>query len=180
MSSVLCLRHFETEVQPDVPPEEWGLSESGERAEAEFLESGTVGDAGLVYASHEQKAVDTAEAIAERTGADLRVDERIGEVDRSGEGFLDDERYRRYVERYFRAPETEFDWENRLEVESRLYRFVDEMEIDPAPVVLVSHGMLLTTLLAPALGEDRFEFWEALEFGELLDVEAATIEARWR
>jgi len=180
MTTVVCLRHFETAVDPDVPPSEWTLSEEGEAAQAEFLERDLVDDVDAVYTSPEPKARGTAEAVADRADVLVRVDERLREVDRSGEGFIEDQsEYDEMVADYFRIPETPFDWEDRLDVQARIHRFVRDLDTDHDTVLLVSHGLFLTTMLADIFEADRFEFWQDLEFGETLEVDSETLERRW-
>lgn len=141
--------------------------------EREFLASLTA-----VYSSPEPKALGTAERAADLADVTARVDGRLREVDRSGEGFVGDHEYRRMVERYFRDPAVPFGWEDRRDVERRVRGFVAGMDAD-GELLVVSHGMLLTTMLAPLRERDSFEFWTDLAFGELLQVDAAELGEHW-
>lgn len=184
MSTVICLRHFETEVDPETPPSEWTLSEAGRAAMEAFVAGDTAADVDVVYTSPEQKALGTAEAVADDRDADLRVEDRLREVDRSGEGFIEDEAaYEELVEQFFRAPEVAFDWEHRLDAEARIYRFVADLAAEhdgDDTVLLVSHGLLLSTMLAPVFDRDRYEFWRDLEFGAVKRTDVGALRRRWR
>lgn len=175
MAAVHCLRHFETTVEPDRPVAEWELSPAGEAALASSLDS--LPPVERVVTSPEPKAHTSARRVAERLGVSLTVDDALAEVDRSEEGFVSDERYEELVREYFMEPRTSVGWEDRADVEARLSGFVSEL--DGSRVLLVSHGLCLTTLLAPVVGRDRFSFWSALGFGEIVRVERGALSARW-
>jgi 2,3-bisphosphoglycerate-dependent phosphoglycerate mutase len=179
MTTVVCLRHFETEQDPETPAAEWGLSEDGAAAEAAFLEQDWLDSLGAVYTSPEPKARGTAAAAAERADVPLRVDERLREVDRSESGFLEEDAYLDMVREYFRAPEVDTAWEHRLDAEARVHRFVADLETSADPTLVVSHGLLLTTMLAPILDRDRFPLWEEMGYGETYRVDADALDLQW-
>lgn len=145
-----------------------------------FLCRDIVRSSGLIYSSPEHKALSTAERAAEIADAPLHVTEALQEVDRSGEGFVDDPAtYAEMAKLYFSRSEISFDWENRRDVERRITRFVNDIETECDPILIVSHGMLLTTMLAPLFGQDRFEFWKKLAFGEMIQIDYSCLNSYW-
>lgn len=180
MPELVFVRHFETAIDRDRPASEWTLSEEGREAMRTFLGRDAVRSSGLVYSSPEHKALITAERAGEIADTTVRVTDALREVDRSGEGFVDDpSTYAEMVELYFSRPDVPFDWENRRDVETRIRRFVGNIEVEHDPVLIVSHGMLFTTMLAPLSGRDRFEFWKGLEFGEMVRIDFRRLDDYW-
>lgn len=179
MTRILFLRHFETQVDEDKPVSEWDLTEDGEEAMAELLDSDIIAGLDRVYSSPEHKALRTARAVADEVGAPMEEVEAIEEVDRSGEGFIEDhDEYVRMVGQYLRNPTVPFDWEDREHVEDRIRTFLETVDTADDRVMAVSHGMFLSTLLPRLEEKDPYEFWQDLGFGELIEVEhEALLEA---
>ncbi|MPZ24549.1 MAG: hypothetical protein GEU28_13680 [Dehalococcoidia bacterium] len=82
MALVYLLRHAESLVVPESPPEAWELTERG-HADARRLAARTEWkDVGAIGSSEEVKSRQTANEISERWGRPLVVDGRFGEVTR--------------------------------------------------------------------------------------------------
>lgn len=172
MTRIVFLRHFETEVDEDIPVSEWELTADGEAALQRLLERDAVGDVDRVYSSPEQNAHHAAAAIAEANGVPLETVDALHEVDRSGEGFVPDhDDYVDMAERYLRYPTVPFDWEDREAVAARAATFLDAVDTADDRVVAVTHGLFLATVVAPMEGVDRVAFWSDLEFGETVGAE---------
>ena len=155
------LRHFQTEVNPETPVSQWKLSEQGREEMQEFIEKNDF-NCSKVYASAEPKAVETAEKIAEKTGAELVKTDLLCEVDRSEEGFIEDhDRYVELVEEYLRGG-NEADWEGQEEVRRRFEDFLEKAENNS---LAVTHGLFLS-LNIPS--DDLVKFWHELGFGQFV------------
>lgn len=172
MTRITFLRHFETRVDEDTPVSEWDLTDDGEKAMEELLDSDIITDLDRVYSSPEHKALRTARAVAEESGTPLQEIDALQEVDRSGEGFIEDhDEYVQMVKQYLRNPTVPFDWEDRKQVEHRIKRFLETVDTTDDRVMAVTHGMFLSTLLPRLEGEDPYEFWQDLGFGETIEAE---------
>jgi len=169
MTRVRLLRHFRTTVDADRPVEEWELTEDGEEAMAALLEADWIDGLDRVYSSPEHKALRTARAVAEEAGCPLVESEELREVDRSGEGFIEDhDAYVQMVHAYMREPTVPFDWEDRRDVEERSRAFIERIDADDDTVLVVGHGMQFTTMLAGLSDRLRAGFWDELGFGEVI------------
>ncbi len=171
MTRIVFLRHFETEVENDRPAAEWQLSEGGKQAMLRFLKENDFSDLDRVYTSPERKAKVTAEAVAEQAGVELVETETLAEVDRSGEGFIDDhDRYLEMVQTYLKNPSVSFNWENRSSVKQRIKKFVENVRKSDERVLAATHGMFLATLLTQIRDTGPYPLWQEIEFGELIEL----------
>jgi len=172
MTQILFLRHFETHVDKTTPVSQWELTEAGEAAMHELLDSDIITDLDRVYTSPEQKARRTAQAVAKEVDAPLEKVEALHEVDRSGEGFIEDhDEYVRMVGQYLQNPTVPFDWEDRTQVEARIKTFLETVDASDDRVMAVSHGMFLSTLLPPLDDTNPYTFWQHLNFGETIEAD---------
>lgn len=171
--TITLLRHFETEVEPEVPQSDWELSEDGKKQQEEFVRSHDL-EYDAVYSSPEQKALETAQRISEAEDIPLIVSSDLKEVDRSGEGFIED--HDRYVEmvQEFLERDADFDWETFEDVQERLSSFAEDVDSEK-DILAVTHGMILSTFLPELFKKNRFDFWQQLGFGETFEVAPADI-----
>jgi 2,3-bisphosphoglycerate-dependent phosphoglycerate mutase len=144
----------------DLPSNEWGLTTEG-RAAAEALVHALPTGARLV-SSEERKAWETLGGPANRVVRDGRFDE----VHRPAESWQDDvsELRLRYV-----AGTRHRGWERHADSAARFESGVaDHLKAaDGAPVVVATHGMVMTNWLVnrEALTQSEAgDFWSALQF----------------
>lgn len=169
MTEIVFLRHFETDVDEDVPAEAWELSAAGTEAMRDLLQSDIVQGIDRVYSSPEHKALRTARAVAETAGIPLEAVDALREVDRSGEGFIEDhDEYIRMVRDYLQNSTVPYQWENREAVEDRIRTFLETVDTRDDRVMAVTHGMFLSTLIPRVRGTDPFTFWKELGFGAII------------
>ena len=169
MTEITFLRHFETEVEKDKPAEEWDLSNKGKKDMERFLEEKEFEEFDIVMTSPEHKAKKTAEAVADRAGTSLKVLEELSEFNREGKFIEKQEDYFEAVRRLLEDGKYG-DWETREHAEKRLERFLEKAE-KYGKVLAVSHGMILTVLLAENFGKQPFKFWKQLGMGEKVEVD---------
>lgn len=180
MTHALFLRHFETEIDPTTPVDQWRLSERGEESKSEFVQhSGVVELIDRVYSSPEPKAANTAETISNIAGVDCTYIDGLREVDRSGEGFIEPpSRYVEMVETYLSDSQVTFDWEPRTELDQRAnsaLKEIDDSSNENETALVVTHGMWMSRVLSNHLEQDAVEFWHELEFGEVVELDLNTI-----
>lgn len=176
MTRIVFIRHFETRIEEEKPVSEWELTEDGEKAMQKLLDSTVINGSTGVYTSPEHKAHRTAQAIAAKQDIDCRTVEELREVDRSGEGFIENQNeYRRMVGELLSNPTVPFEWEDRKDVERRVRTFLDTVGPNEGRVIVLSHGLFLTVLLARFRGKEPLAFWKDLEFGEIIAVNRADL-----
>jgi len=164
---LILVRHAMPAFSPDVPADEWPLSDEG-RAAAVALAADLPAGA-LLVASTEPKAYRTLEPA----GPVLR-DRRFGEVRREGEPW--DGPFRELRRAYVSGADHP-GWEPRSAVASRFEVGVREhlAAADGRPVVVASHGMAMTVWLCTRLElPDPGQFWVDLRFPDALTVDLAT------
>lgn len=166
------LRHFETRVDPDTPVSKWVLSDAGHDAMSKYVEETSFDRFNHVLTSPEPKAEVAGRKIAEKSGLPLMVVDDLAEVDRSGEGFIDaEEQYEEMVIQYLQNDRVPFDWEDRIKVEQRWRSFIQWAQAVEGPILAVTHGMFLASVIPRLRGNDPVSFWQDLAFGAELEVE---------
>jgi broad specificity phosphatase PhoE len=158
MTLLLLVRHGETDWnregryqgQADPP-----LNETG-RAQAESLARQLEGRSlEAIYSSDLQRAYDTARRIASRLGLPLQVDRRLREINQGEwEGMLVTDIMARYPTEWASRQQDRLHTrppggETLVELAQRLWVAVDEIALryPVGPVLIVSHGLALATLL---------------------------------
>jgi broad specificity phosphatase PhoE len=164
------VRHAMPRTEAGVDPTEWHLDDQARQAAgalADRLEI-TAGIGALVSSS-EPKALDTAELIGARWGTPTLVDDRLREVARPWVGTG----YRLVAHRYLRGDLPD-GWEPHADAAARAAAAVREAKRSTdGPVVVVSHGLLLSVHLGDILAEgfDRETFWSCLSFPDAWSLE---------
>ena len=161
---ITYVRHAMPAVEEGVDSTDWHL-DAATKAHAEtWADRLEVGDAiGVLVASTEPKALETAEAIAARWPAEVLPDDRLREARRPWIGTG----YRAMAHRYLRGEQHE-GWEAHDAVEQRMHVAVAEAisRSGDGSVVVVTHGLALSLHLGQRLGGDfdRESFWSRLAF----------------
>ena len=163
MRLLYLIRHASPNIQPNVPSEQWTLSERGIE-EARAL-ARIAADWGLeaVYSSVEPKAQATALIIGDavRHGVrvvdgfqELRFDRWIGNADEFGEMIRD----------IVQQPTVSVHGAERASAAAaRFAAAVSLVAEGPFPAAIVSHGRVITAYLAQLLGlDDPFELWRSI------------------
>jgi broad specificity phosphatase PhoE len=152
------MRHAQPLVADGTPADQWTLTDEGRREAAVLgrrLEDGSTST--IVYTSPERKARETASLAFPSVAAHVR--EHLSEVKRAWYAKPDD--FADAVANYLSGEVVE-GWERREDVIARLRPLM----ADSTPserIVLVSHGVLLTTWLHYEIGlADPFRFWSNL------------------
>ena len=169
---ITYVRHAMAVQTDGVHPADWHLDAAGRADAARMAARLEVAPAiGCLISSTEPKAMETAEAIAERWGTELVAEAGLREAVRPwiGPG------YRAVVHRYLRGELPE-GWEPHGDVEARMAASVG-MAAEVAagrPIVVVSHGLSLALHLGQRLGRDfdRESFWSCLAFPDAWALDA--------
>jgi broad specificity phosphatase PhoE len=128
---------------------------------------------GIWVASDEVKAYETL--LCARSGAtEVRQDARFGEVQRA-EPFDDDFRSRRRGWVEGRLDDRQAEWESASDAAARFDATVNDYLELGRPLVIGSHGMVITAWLVRigvvAPGRVAGDFWDALEFPDLIEID---------
>jgi broad specificity phosphatase PhoE len=170
---LIVVRHAKPEATPEVPPNEWVLSDSGVAA-ASALRLRLPAD-GYLVSSGEPKAWQTL------GGSDaVRKDRRFNEVERIAEPWGDDFREKR---REYVSGTEHPGWESHRSVARRFQAAVDDHlgSCRGDPLVVASHGMAITIWLVSAgvIGPDRAAaFWLDLRFPDCHGVDLTARSVR--
>ena len=171
--TLILVRHALPAFGPDVPPDEWPLSDEG-LAAARALVAHLPSEARLV-ASTEPKAYQTLEPA----GAVLR-DPRFGEVRREGEPW--DGPFRELRRSYVSGADHP-GWEPRVVVAARFDAGVREYlaVAGERPLVVATHGMAMTVWISMRFGlPDPGQFWADLRFPDALAIDLANAQVSRR
>ena len=166
MPKLILVKHAAPQVVPELPPEQWHLSEEG-RARCDTLARALRPFApAVVVSSEELKAKETAEILGTRLGVPHHTAPDLHEHDRSNVPHMASREFISMVELFFRrTDELVLGDETAVAALSRFRSAVDEVLIEhPAGnVAVVSHGTVIALLLE-SLGRRRgFDVWRAMK-----------------
>jgi len=167
-ASLILVRHAAPLIEPGVPPPQWGLSPEG-RADAEAL---AVRVAALkpqaICASTEPKAIETARLLARPLGLAIDTDPAFDEHRRGSWPFEPDAAVR--DARMLRVLSDFGSSVDGAEVgAAAAARFAAGVEARAArPLVIVSHGTILSLFLAWTASLEPQALWRSLRLPEAL------------
>jgi broad specificity phosphatase PhoE len=178
---VVLIRHARTASMPDTPPRLWGLSEDGRRAARALADNAMVRTLRLFAASHEPKAIQTAAAVAD--GRPVLQIADLGELDRSGAGWIESEAARlELVRAILDSPDVSIQGcEPAAHAQARFVRAVDALvQANPdGGLAVVSHGTVLSLYMAHLRGLPKADFdeWRRMHLPDLavVDPNARTV-----
>ena len=165
MPKLILIKHAAPEVVPSVPPEQWHLSGKG-RASCETLaEMLRPHGPKIIISSTEPKAVETAEAVAEKLGIGHQIAPDLHEHDRSNVPHMRSSDFISAVEWFFRKPdELVLGRETARQAEERFSRAVQNVLRDHSSddIAVSSHGTVIALLLARHSDRKAFQLWREL------------------
>lgn len=163
MKHLYLIRHASPNIQPNVPSEQWTLSERGIEEARALAQIAAGWGLEAVYSSVEPKAQATALIIGDavRHGVrvvdgfqELRFDRWIANADEFGEMIRD----------ILEQPTVSVHGAERASAAAaRFAAAVDLIAQGPFPAAVVSHGRVITAYLAQLLKlDDPFEIWRSI------------------
>lgn len=189
MASIFFVTHPEVVIDPAVPVPQWPLSATGRRRMGLFIDEALAGrEVTAVWSSAERKALDGGEIVAVRLGIPHRIDEALGENDRSATGYLPPDEFWPVVAEFFGRPdESVRGWATARDEQARIVeavRRVSRNEQTAGDVVVVSHGgvgqLLSAHLQGVAIGEEDRPQHPGGGCWMTLDRETLAIKEGWR
>jgi broad specificity phosphatase PhoE len=175
MGALYLVRHPETRVDLSIASCQWPLSEEGINQAQRLTRQPFWRQVAMIYSSDEPKAVTTARMVAAYTGLSWQTRSCLGELDRRAYQPPDIAAYRSAVTRMFSNPEQSIrGWETRAHAEERIVTCTQELVTENlgATVAIVSHGIILTVLVAHLTGlSERYEFWREMGFASVAELD---------
>lgn len=166
MRKLILIKHASPQVQPDLPPERWPLSDDGRAKCARLAEQVAAYSPGVVVSSDEMKAEETGRIVAEQLGVPHHTAADLHEHDRSNVPQLRSAEFISLMELLFRRPrDLVLGKETAVAALSRFQSALDEVLMDhpEGNVAVVSHGTVIALLLEK-LGKRRgFDVWRAMK-----------------
>lgn len=157
MPIVHFVTHPEVVIDPVIPVPDWRLSDQGLVRIAAFCARPELSQVSDVYTSGERKALDCAEALRAARGLEFRIDERLGENDRSSTGYVAPPRFWEIVAQFFGNPhESVLGWERAIDAQHRIREAVSDCiarRKGAGDVCIFSHGGVGALLLSHLMGE---------------------------
>jgi broad specificity phosphatase PhoE len=172
MTKVYLIRHAETEKAGD-DATLWPLSAEGEAQVKRLAAQPFWDDVKAIITSDEQKAVATIHQIAADRGLPVLMHPGLRELHRAPL-WLDDYQAR-VLEVFQHSALAIGGWERAADAQARILTTMDELilKYDPQPFAVVSHGMLLSLLLASInnrMGQE-FDIWQQIGFANVVLME---------
>src|SRR5918993_933764 len=104
MRKLILVKHAPPEVVPDLPPEQWTLSEKGRGLCAPLADALAAQAPSTIVCSEEPKAAETARLVAERLGVPWHTAPGLHEHDRSNVPHMRSGEFISMMELLFRKP----------------------------------------------------------------------------
>jgi broad specificity phosphatase PhoE len=174
--ALILVRHGRPAIDPDVPPTTWPLCPDGREAVAKLAVRLEAFAPSAVASSPEPKAVETAEIIARRLGLTVELDAALHEHKRPALAFGTEEAFRARIAQAFADPTKPV--AGGESVEQACVRMARALAAHPArPLVVVTHGTVLSEFLGRQLGLDAHDLWRSLHTPDafVLDADGALI-----
>lgn len=167
MRKLILIKHASPQVQPDLPPEQWPLSQDGKAKCAALAEQVAAYSPSVVVSSEELKAAETGQLVAQRLGVPHHAAPDLHEHDRSNVPQLRTAEFISMMELLFRRPnELVLGKETAVAALSRFQSALDEvlLEHPEGNVAVVSHGTVIALLLEKLEPKRRgFDVWRAMK-----------------
>lgn len=165
MSHLILVKHAMPHLEPGVPSCDWRLGAAGRAGAARLAEHLTAYAPGVIVASVEPKATETARIVADRLGMGMETVPGLHENDRTGLGWLGKEELAARIARFFAAPAVPVMGHETADAAHARFAAavagVCAMHPDKT-VVIVAHGTVITLLVSRAAGVEPYPFWRRL------------------
>lgn len=154
MSTSYFISHTPTAITPNVPVDQWQLSELGQQQAAEAAALPWIADVQRFISSTEPKAIETARILIGARDLQLQTDPMLGENDRSSTGYLPKTEFEITSDKFFSRPEQSvLGWERAIDAQRRIIAAIRRLAaLSSVTTAYVSHGAVGSLLLADLLG----------------------------
>jgi len=170
-AALIMVRHSAPTVDETAPPPTWRLSAAGRQAALALAESLVPFAPAAAVASPEPKALETAQIIAGRFGLEVTPDLGLAEHHRPALPFGSRETFEARMASVFAQPAQPFF--GGESADAARHRFAAALERHPMrPLLVASHGTVLSLYLSRRLALDPFALWKSLALPEAFVLDA--------
>jgi broad specificity phosphatase PhoE len=159
------VRHSLPEIKQDLPAFEWRLSEEGKARAgrlADVLQSHGID---LIATSHEPKALETAQILADRYGLNPQTIAGLHEHDRRTVPYLSSSDFEAAVREFFEKPDRlVFGDETADQAHERFSGAVQSIlsANKNSTIAIVAHGTVISLFVSRLTGKSGFKIWSEL------------------
>ena len=177
---LILVKHSLPEVEKNLPANKWKLSEDGQARAHRLAERLGCFHPDVIISSHEPKAKETAEIVANKLQLDLHIIKDLHEHDRSNLPYLSQHEFQASIREFFQKPGVlVFGEETANEAHTRFYRAVHSVLKDYAnsTVVIVAHGTVISLFVSRLTGISDIMLWNELGLPSfvVLDLQSNTL-----
>jgi broad specificity phosphatase PhoE len=179
MAKLLLVKHAPPRIDPAVPSPRWTLSDEGRGRCGWLADQLRMHDVLRLYCSLEPKALETAALVGVRLGLEVSPRTDLHENDRSGLGFVSTQALNERIRRFFAEPTVcVMGTESALAAGQRFEGAVRGIlsRSGTANAAVISHGTVLTTLVAAHTARAPFGFWASLGLPSVVVVDAQSLK----
>ena len=174
MAKLVLVKHAPPVLDPDVASPRWVLSEAGRERCGWLADQLKARGVGALYASLEPKALETAALAGVRLGLDVRARLDLHENDRTGLAFGTAEVLRARIRAFLERPgERVMGEETATQALERFEAAIRRLlaETPGQSVAVVTHGTVLTLLVARYNPITAYDFWNGLSLPSLVTLD---------
>jgi broad specificity phosphatase PhoE len=174
LRKLILIKHASPQVDPNVPAEQWELSEQGRSCCAALAEAVRPYAPSVIVSSSEPKAQQTAQLVAAELGVKFEEGADLFEHDRSNVPHMPGREFISMMELTFRRPgELILGEETADEALERFEQAVEQvLAAHPdGNVAIVSHGTVIAVLLARHGAGRGFQIWRDMGLPSLAVLE---------
>lgn len=166
MSTLILVKHSLPQMEPEVPANQWRLSEEGQHRAQVFAQKLAQYELDLIFSSIEPKAIETAHIAAAALEKRVEIVEDLHEHDRRNVGFLEKQRFEASIAQFFAQPDVLI--LGNETANQAYHRFSSAVvgiteEYADKNVALITHGTVLTLFVSRLAGIEPFPFWKNLD-----------------
>ena len=170
MNKLILVRHSEPEIQPDKPASTWRLSKRGRTRAMKLAEELRGFNTASIWSSKEQKAIETAQILADALKIPVQTTDGLEEHHRSNVPFFPTRNeFEQAIQQFFRNPQQlvlgdETAHQALQRFTAAISRIIATDTADTADTaIIVTHGTVMTLYMASVSGVDPMCFWRSLE-----------------
>ena len=179
MNILILVKHSLPEILPEIPASEWHLSVEG-RQRCQVLADEIAKHApDLIFSSPEPKAQETAQIIAQQLIKPLFIVPGLHEHERKTVRFTNEEQFEASVKEFFEQPDAlVFGEETAAQCLNRFSGAVNQLlsKNRDENLVVISHGTVITLLVANNCGIEPFPFWSRLDLPSFIVLSLPDLE----
>lgn len=167
MNFLILVRHSRPKIDPRQPVSEWRLSDEGRTLCIPLAKKLAAFQPGIILSSIEWKARETAEILARHLHIVTKIEKGLHEHERGNEPYLaSPEEFQNRIRRFFQNPhQLVYGSETASQALARytnaIHRIVTEHP--EQTILLVSHGTVMSLLVAHYNPINGYEFWHDLK-----------------